>query len=412
MKDAPYLLVLLILVSIALCAALCVLWRALDRAAYVRTWAIAFGVGAAGFLVNIAAVELFAHSSSYLLAVGLQSIVVSYLMMLGYRQRAGLCLYHARFITAIAAVGLLLLISCFVVPMTGIRLAAGPFFAAVMFWMAGRAACQKLFGGAERTARVILYLFSGFEILLGGLALRLCGHGNLKALQLYEQVRMFGLPFLYIASGLMAVLVITADMAARLELLAETDTLTGLLNRRGIERVAQAAMARSRAAGHALTVVIADLDLFKKINDEYGHGTGDVALQRFSAYLRTAVPDPELLGRLGGEEFVLMLENTPESQGLLRIEQIRAGVAGIPIADLGLDSLTASFGLSEMVPSDRSLVDMLARADSALYAAKSAGRDRVYSFPASNCSAVPGAPPVRKYRSAVRTDLPRNASES
>jgi diguanylate cyclase (GGDEF)-like protein len=410
MKDAPYLLVLLVLMSIVLSVALRVMWRALERAAYVRIWSIAYAVGACGFLINIVAVQLFPRSYWYLVAAMIQPVIISYLTMLGYRQRAGLCLHHARFLGAIAAVGLLLMTTYLVVPMTGIRLATAPCFAAVMFRMAARDACSKLSGGAERTARVVLYAFSGFEILLGCVVLRVSRYDDIQALQLFDQVRMLGVPFLYLSSGLMGVLVIAADMAARMERLAETDTLTGLMNRRGIERAAKAAMHRCRTAGHAFTAVIADLDLFKKINDEYGHGIGDLALQRFSAYLRTSIPDPELLGRLGGEEFILMLENTPEAQGLLLIEEIRAGVTQIPIADLGLTSLTCSFGLSEMLPGDQSLVDMLARADSALYAAKSAGRDRVYSFPAHERGSVPGAQRGRKYRGAARSEMSADLS--
>jgi diguanylate cyclase (GGDEF)-like protein len=399
MKDAPYLLVLLVLVSVVLSVALRVMWRTLDHAAHVRTWSITFTAGAAGFFFNLLVVELFPHSPFYPLVTGTIPIAVSYLMMLGYRQRAGLRLYHARFLGAIAAVELIVTATQFVVPNAGIRLAAGPFFATVMFWMAGRTACRKLAGGAERTARVILYLFSGFDLLLGCLALR-SGPGDLQAQQLYEHVRMLGLPSFYISSGLMGVLVIASDMAARMKRLAETDTLTGLMNRRGIERAAKAAMERCRSAGRPLTAVIADLDRFKKINDRHGHGIGDLALQRFSAYLRTSAPDPDLLGRLGGEEFVLLLENTTEAQALLLTEQVRAGVARIPIADPGLISLTSSFGISEMLPGDRVLVDMLARADSALYAAKSAGRDRVYTFPARERALIPAALAVRKYRGA------------
>jgi diguanylate cyclase (GGDEF)-like protein len=401
MKDAPNLLVLLVLMSIVLSVALRVMWRALERAAYVRIWSITFAVGACGFLVNIVAVRLFPQSYWYLLVAMVQPVVISYLTMLGYRERAGLCLHHARFLGAIAAVTLLPISTHFAAPMAGIRLAAAPFFAAVMFWMAGRDACSKLCGGVERTARVVLYLFSGFEIFLGCVVLRVRSYDDIPALQLFDQVRMLGLPFLYISSGLMCVLVIAADMAARMERLAETDPLTGLLNRRGIERAAEAAMARCRAAQQPLIVVIADLDLFKMINDQHGHAIGDLALQRFSAYLRSASSHPELLGRLGGEEFVLMLENMPERQGILLVEEIRAGVAGIPIADLGVASFTSSFGIAAMVSGDRSLVDMLARADSALYAAKSAGRDRVYAFPPRERGAFPGAFPVRKYRGAV-----------
>jgi len=399
MKDAPYLLVLLVLVSVVLSVSLRMMWRTLDRAAYVRTWSITFAAGAAGFFLNILVVELFPHSPLCLFVIGTLPIAVSYLLMLGYRQRAGLRLYHARFLGSIAAVELLVTASRFVMPNAGTRLAAGPLFAAVMFWMAGRAACSKLSGAAERTARGILYLFSGFDLLLGCVALRF-GRCDIHTLGLYEHVRMLGLPSFYISSGLMGVLVIASDMAARVQRIAETDTLTGLMNRRGIERAAKTAIGRCRAAGRPLTAVIADLDLFKKINDMYGHGIGDLALQRFSAYLRTSAPAPELLGRLGGEEFVLLLEDTTEAQALLLTEQIRAGVARIPIADLGMTSLTSSFGISEMQPGDHALVDMLARADSALYAAKSAGRDRVHAFPAHELGFFPASLAVRKYRGA------------
>jgi diguanylate cyclase (GGDEF)-like protein len=399
MKDAPYLLVVLILVSVVLCVALRVMWRTLDQAAHVRTWSITFAAGAAGFFLNLLVVELVPHSPLYPLLTGTIPIAVSYLLMLGYRQRAGLRLYHARFLGAIAAVELLVTVTQFIIPNAGIRLAAGPFFASVMYWVAGRTACRRLVGGAERTARVILYLFSGFDLLSGYLALR-SGPGDIQAQQLYEHVRMLGLPSFYISSGLMVVLVIASDMAARMQRIAETDTLTGLMNRRGIERAAKAAIERCRATSRPLTAVIADLDLFKKINDMYGHGIGDLALQRFSAYLRTSAPAPELLGRLGGEEFVLLLEDTTEAQALLLTEQIRAGVARIPIADLGMTSLTSSFGISEMQPGDHALVDMLARADSALYAAKSAGRDRVHAFPAHELGFFPASLAVRKYRGA------------
>jgi diguanylate cyclase (GGDEF)-like protein len=399
MKDALYLFVLMVLVSAVLSVTLRMMWRTLDQAAHVRTWTIAFAVGAVGFFLNILVDEFFPLSPLYPLVTGTLPIAVSYLLMLGYRQRAGLPLYHARFFGAITAVELLVSATQAVLPNVGIRLAAGPFFAAVMFWMAGGAASRKLAGGAERTAQFILYLFSGFDLLLGSLALR-CGSGNLQAELLYEHVRMLGLPFFFITSGLMAVLVIASDMAARMNRLAETDTLTGLMNRRGIERAAKAAIERCHTAGRPLTALIADLDLFKKINDMYGHGIGDLALQRFSAYLRTSAPDPELLGRLGGEEFVLLLENTTEAQALLLTEQIRAGVAQIPTADLGLISMTSSFGIAEMLPGDHVMVDMLARADSALYAAKSAGRDRVYAFPTPQPGLFPEGLAVRKYRGA------------
>src|ERR1700722_17591739 len=104
MKDTPYLLVLLLLVSIVLSVALRVMWRTLARAPYVRTWSITFGVGAAGFLVNTLVEELFPHRSSYLLTTSTAPVLITYLFLLGYRQRADLHLYHARFLNDIAPV--------------------------------------------------------------------------------------------------------------------------------------------------------------------------------------------------------------------------------------------------------------------------------------------------------------------
>jgi hypothetical protein len=178
MKDAPYLFALLLLLSIVLSLALRVMGRALDQAAYVRTWSITFGAGAVGFLLNTVAVQFFLNSRWYLLTTSIAPIVVSYLMLLGYRQRAGLRLYPARFLSAIVAVVLLIMTTYFALPMAGIQLAASHVFAAIMFWMAGQAACSKISGEAERAARFLLHLFAAFEGLLTLLALRLGHYGD------------------------------------------------------------------------------------------------------------------------------------------------------------------------------------------------------------------------------------------
>jgi diguanylate cyclase (GGDEF)-like protein len=403
MRDAPYLLVVLFLVSLVFSVIFRVMWRTLGHARHAFTWSIAFAVAAVGYLLNAVGVMFWLRSPVYMVIASTPPLVTSYLAVLGYRQRAGLPLRYWWFLGLLAGTESLMVVVNFVAPHVGLQLAAVPLFAMVMLCMAAKAASRGIKGAtsSERTARVTLYMFGFYELVLGCLALRLGQYGDSGALAPYSETLMLGLPFCYIASGLVGVLVIASDLAVRMERLAETDTLTGLMNRRGIERAARQGMVRCRSKGQPLTAVIADLDLFKRINDEYGHGVGDLALQRFSAYLQAAAPDAELLGRLGGEEFVLLLEDTSEEEALLVVERIRAEVADVRMDDLGLGSLTASFGVAGMAAEDEVLLDMLARADSALYAAKSAGRNRVHCFDPLQLGAVRSPGAFRKHR-----DLP------
>ncbi|MCA1905263.1 MAG: GGDEF domain-containing protein [Desulfarculus sp.] len=164
-----------------------------------------------------------------------------------------------------------------------------------------------------------------------------------------------------------------------LQHLASTDGLTGLLNRRKFLELAEVEFRRHQLYGHPLAVIIADLDHFKRINDRFGHLTGDLALQGFSRHLAKCVRELDLLGRIGGEEFGLVLPNTDAEQARQVAERIRRGCG-----DLGLDAavrpmevFTVSLGVSEARRDDRDLTQLLDRADMALYQAKAAGRDRV-----------------------------------
>lgn len=164
-----------------------------------------------------------------------------------------------------------------------------------------------------------------------------------------------------------------------LQHLASTDGLTGLLNRRKFLELAEAEFRRHQRYGHPLAVIIADLDHFKRINDRCGHLTGDLALQGFSRHLASCVRELDLLGRIGGEEFGLVLPNTDAEQARQVAERIRRGCG-----DLGLEAVacpvqefTVSLGVSEARGDDQDLTQLLDRADMALYQAKAAGRDRV-----------------------------------
>jgi len=168
-------------------------------------------------------------------------------------------------------------------------------------------------------------------------------------------------------------------MERELERLATRDDLTGILNRRAILEQIEDALARLRRGGGPFALLLFDLDHFKRINDGWGHGAGDGVLRQFVALVQTLLRDVDRFGRLGGEEFVLLLERVDASAARHLAERIRAAVQSTPfIVDrLHAVELTVSLGLADLRAGDRRASDPLERADRALYRAKAEGRNRV-----------------------------------
>lgn len=164
----------------------------------------------------------------------------------------------------------------------------------------------------------------------------------------------------------------------RLRELAATDPLTGVANRRSIERLGAEAIAAARASGEGLCVLILDIDHFKQVNDRYGHLTGDRALAKVATACTAALRQHDQLGRIGGEEFLVLLPNTRMAQARQVAERIRAAVEVQAFADIDPAlRLSVSIGIAELRPDDEDLRALCERADSALYAAKDGGRNRM-----------------------------------
>ncbi len=163
-----------------------------------------------------------------------------------------------------------------------------------------------------------------------------------------------------------------------LQHVADTDDLTGLRNRRSITRAGEARFASARQNGRGFAIAVIDVDYFKQINDRYGHASGDAALCHIAEVLKSACVVPHLLGRQGGEEFVALLETDDEAAAVDLADTLRRAVDAAPFKiDGNVLSISASIGVSAIVEHDRDYDDVLRRADSALYAAKARGRNRV-----------------------------------
>ena len=162
--------------------------------------------------------------------------------------------------------------------------------------------------------------------------------------------------------------------------LSTRDPLTGLANRSCVLAELQNRFGLSLRYGRPLSVVICDLDHFKRVNDAHGHAAGDMVLRAFGAWATASLREADLAGRIGGEEFLMVLPETDLSGAQPFAERLRQVVASrpVPMPSGGL-GVTCSLGIAQRQPGDLDAGQLLARADAALYRAKAEGRDRVCS---------------------------------
>lgn len=180
--------------------------------------------------------------------------------------------------------------------------------------------------------------------------------------------------FIGVLLGLVILVVATADVINELQGERDSDPLTGVLNRRGLQRAVERKLLTSNKSTRA--VVIADIDHFKAINDEFGHSIGDQVLVEFSSLLRLTAHEGTLVGRVGGEEFILIVEGSAEQSEVfanrLCNQVARHSFSMLPNGR----KLTSSFGMAIMRDNE-TVWDAAARADIALLKVKRRGRNRV-----------------------------------
>jgi diguanylate cyclase (GGDEF)-like protein len=165
------------------------------------------------------------------------------------------------------------------------------------------------------------------------------------------------------------------------------DALTGLYNRRALVQRFELERQHQRVTGQSLTLVLIDIDHFKRINDSFGHATGDAVLVAVAATLREGVRTSDAVFRIGGEEFALLLPNADALQATLRVQGLRQGLLALPLVDEGV---TFSAGIAACEAGDEMLDHLLRRADEALYLAKAGGRNRSMVAPGGDNELVVG----------------------
>ena len=233
----------------------------------------------------------------------------------------------------------------------------------VLFWVAALSAVNLII-----RPLVILSLGGGFD--------------NYDGFQqsVYWTTVQFSQAMVSVLAAIALMVAVAIDLLAELRVQAEGDPLSSLLNRRGFEAAASAALRRAHDERRPAALLVADLDQFKAINDTHGHAVGDAIIAGFGAHVGHIGPAGMVAGRIGGEEFALLLPGAGIEAARRLAEAIRTGLAPacegrIPAALVP----TVSIGLAAGVPGE-GLSRLMRQADQALYEAKRAGRDRVRAF--------------------------------
>ena len=168
------------------------------------------------------------------------------------------------------------------------------------------------------------------------------------------------------------------QLQRQLKMLANTDDLTGLLNRRRVFELGRIELSRALRYQQQMSLLVLDLDYFKAINDRYGHPVGDEVLRQVSIFLKDEIRDVDILGRVGGEEFVVVLPHTASDRASEMANRLTVSLTKLDLSSCNVaESISMSIGVAWLHSEDDDFQMIIKRADAALYQAKAAGRNTV-----------------------------------
>jgi diguanylate cyclase (GGDEF)-like protein len=248
---------------------------------------------------------------------------------------------------------------------------------------------------AVRFTTIILGLQTIILALRAGSTGTLGENADLFSQSPMQTIYMASYAVTMLALSIGVILLATERLRNDLEYLATHDMMTGTLNRRAIVEAAERELARCRRHGHVMSLLMMDLDHFKKINDTYGHLVGDQVLREFAGKVSALLRLPDQFGRYGGEEFLLILPDTGRDAAAVVAERICKAAA-----ESTAPAYTVSVGLATATLVDTGIDSLLSRADEALYLAKSGGRNQVVVAPL--LQEVPSPASATSNRSGLR----------
>jgi diguanylate cyclase (GGDEF)-like protein len=376
--------IFLILVSLVFTSALLsvifyLAWRNQGQQAHALSWSMTFALATVQWIFNLL-IDQFPSHETYWISVNILALLAITFAVQGHCLRVGRTIRQELLWGAPAAA--LFIITWFTViqPHIGLRMAIGPAYAA--FALAFCARCILRFSekisSAELGSAITLIVFAVSQFVAAGAAVMQGPVVDQSYLDVYLIVNFTVMPAAFTGMGMFVVFMLASDLSIELKEQAVRDQLTGLLNRRGFGEAGASAYAIARRTDRPVSVIMTDIDRFKLINDEYGHTIGDEALAHFAVVLAQGRRTEDILARIGGEEFALVLPGTQLQETIHIAEDLCQRLEETSLeTSKGKLQMTASFGVATISVRDTCLSDTIIRADTALYRSKKAGRNRV-----------------------------------
>jgi diguanylate cyclase (GGDEF)-like protein len=354
-------------------------WHTLGRKPYALSWAVAFLAATAQWSGNIFAAS-FPSWEVHWLTVNACALTFITLGVRGHCQRTGyrglpgnLWPYSIVVFAAIAW-------TTVIQPHVGLRTMLVPAYGMFALLLIARMIIGHRVETrpAEYATAAMMTVFGLLQGIVAAMALMQGADGDAAFRSLYVQFNFLTLPAGYVGMAMFVLFMMTSDLAAEMKAIAVRDQLTGVLNRRGFSEQCDKIFSLAARRKLPVALILADIDKFKRINDEYGHEAGDEALRHFTRLLQVSRRREDVLARIGGEEFALILPGTTLDSAETVADMLRERAEIAPLTYKGKPiPMTASFGIASLQPVDRSMADVIVRADSALYRSKREGRNRV-----------------------------------
>jgi len=354
-------------------------WKTLGEKPHVLNWSIAFVAATLYWLLNMTP-GWFPNFESYWLTASVFGFVLVTLGLRGHCQRTN-CAFVPKNLWPIS--GLLYLVVVWataVKPHAGLSVAVLPFASAVTLLLSAIIILRHRTRPrpAEWAAATSMGVFALVQLPVAGFLFGLGGDRELVFAQLYEHPAFLATPAGFIGMAMFVIFMLASDVSEEMKEVAVRDQLTSLLNRRGFNEQGSKVFASACRASRPLSVIMTDIDHFKEVNDGFGHAAGDAALAHFADLLVTDRRMEDVVARVGGEEFAIVLPGTDLAGSIEIADELCERLEATPLVVDGRDVvMTASFGVATISNKDNCLTDVIVRADRALYRSKRAGRNRV-----------------------------------
>jgi diguanylate cyclase (GGDEF)-like protein len=374
-----YIVFSLMISSAVLSITFFIAWRNFGKRPHALTWTIAFFVGVLQFSTTLNAFR-FPSESVYLLFENAFAISLITLGLRGHCQRTRCSWMPNNLVPYAGAIYAVTVWFALFEPHAGLVRGIAPLYAAVTLALSAYiiVAYRESTRPSEWAAAISIVLFAVTQLIASGLALAQGAQHDSALFDKFMHFTYITLPAGYMSTSILIILMMASDISEKMKDIAVRDQLTGLLNRRGFNEYGEKAFSSARRNGTVLSIIMTDIDRFKYINDRFGHAAGDVALAHFATLFAEGRRREDIVARVGGEEFALLLPGTDLRDAMALADQLCAKVGATPLdlTSIGLP-ITASFGVAAMSENDLTLDDMIRRADRALYRSKRAGRNQV-----------------------------------